>query len=95
LEFIADHYLNAVGETQEAGKGWRDKMKVAVQYQLNGGIIDEQYAAILNRFQRQEVLLSAASMNKYINSAYISPSSQHMCSVWDTVQRFIVNCVRA
>lgn len=95
IEFSTTYYLNAVGATQHANASWSDKMKAALSDQKAQGLIDHDYEEILKKFQRREDVLSASSMNKYIHSADLSPSAQHLCSVWDTLQRFLVNCVKA
>lgn len=95
IEFSATYYLNAVGDTKHSNSSWSEKMRAAITDQRAQGLIDHEYEEILRKFQRNEEVLSASSMNKYIHSADLSPSRQHLCSVWDTLQRFLVNCVKA
>ncbi len=95
LEFSIDYYLNSVRSTKYANAGWSDKLKAAISHQRESGLIDSEYLEIVQRFQRREELLSSASMNKYVHSADLAPSTQHLCSLWDTLQRFVVQCVRA
>ena len=95
IEFSATYYLNAVGDTKHSNASWSEKMRAAITDQKSQGLIDHEYEEILRKFQRNEEVLSASSMNKYIHSADLSPSRQHLCSVWDTLQRFLVNCVKA
>lgn len=95
IELSVNYYLNAVGLGGHVSEGWSDRFREASKHMLSQGVIEQEYFDILRTMHKKEELLSINSMNKYVHSADLSPSPKHLCSVWDTVQRFVVACLKA
>lgn len=95
FELSVNYYLNTVGLGGQVSAGWSDRFKEASKHMLSQELIDQDYFDILRAMHKKEDLLSVNSMNKYVHSSDLSPSPKHLCSIWDTVQKFIVICLKA
>lgn len=71
-----------------------DKLHVKVQRVssdlLQKGHIEKKYAESLSKFAQQEEIVSAHTFNAYTHSRDVSPSEQHLQSIWDTFQKLIL-----
>ncbi len=49
----------------------------------------------LKKFDRQEPIISANTMNNYVHSPRFSPSPHHLTATWDVLAEFIVISLNA
>ncbi len=57
-------------------------------------LIDKKYRDLLKRFDQNDVLVSAHTMNSYVHSSNFFPSETHLKSLWDTLEKFVVTCLK-
>jgi hypothetical protein len=59
------------------------------------GKLDNKYLGTLKKFQQDDKLVSADTLNKYVHSPSFAPSPEHLASLWDSLSDFIVLCLKA
>jgi hypothetical protein len=59
------------------------------------GKLDNKYLGTLKKFQQDDKLVSADTLNKYVHSPSFAPSPAHLASLWDSLSDFIVLCLKA
>ena len=62
---------------------------------LSAGLIDKKYQDSLKKFEHNEPLVSSSTFNAYVHSADFFPSDHHLKGMWDTLERFVVICMKA
>jgi hypothetical protein len=95
LELAIENYIKQISvvvhdndklaaRVHKVGKDMHDK-----------GKIDQKQLGIVAKFQQQDQLISADTLNRYVHSSDFSPSPQHLTSLWDSLSGFIVQCLIA
>lgn len=95
LEFSVENYLDrnpeiTAYENEKLGK----KFKKALDHMHNENKIDKKYHELLLKFETTEAICSANTMNKYIHHTNFFPSDLHLKSMWDTLAKYITNCLK-
>lgn len=57
--------------------------------------IDKKYYDALKKFEKNEPLFSTSTLHSYVHSANFFPSDHHLKGMWDTLEKFIVHCVKS
>jgi hypothetical protein len=95
LELSIENYITQTGFVVHAN----DKLSVRVHKvgkDLHAkGKIDQKYLGLLAKFQHNEQMVSADTLNRYVHSPNFAPSPEHLTSVWDSLSELIVNCLEA
>ena len=95
LELSIENYIT------QTGLAAHDNDKLAVRVHKVGkdlhakNKIDQKYLGLLSKFQHNEKLLSADTLNRYIHSPNFAPSPEHLTSLWDSLSVLIVHCLEA
>jgi hypothetical protein len=95
LELSIENYITQIGLAVH------DNDKLAARVQKVGkdlhakNNIDQKYLGLLSKFQHNEKLLSADTLNRYIHSPNFAPSPEHLTSLWDSLSVLIVHCLEA
>jgi hypothetical protein len=95
LELSIENYIT------QTGLEVRDNDKLAVRVHKVGKDlhakkkIDQKYLGLLSKFQHNEKLLSADTLNRYVHSPNFAPSPEHLTSLWDSLSVLIVHCLEA
>lgn len=95
LELSIENYITQTGFVVHAN----DKLSVRVHKvgkDLHAkGKIDQKYLGLLAKFQHNEQMVSADTLNRYVHSPNFAPSPEHLTSVWDSLSELIVHCLEA
>jgi hypothetical protein len=59
------------------------------------GKLDQKQLGMLNKFQQNDQLISADTLNRYVHSSNFAPSPEHLASLWDSLCDLIVLCLKA
>jgi len=76
------------------GASLAEKFGRVREHMLSKSIIDKKYRDTLEKFDRGEVIFSANTLNAYVHSSDFFPSESHLRSLWDTLEKFIIICLR-
>jgi hypothetical protein len=93
LELSVDNYIK---QTQLAVQP-NDKLAVRIlkvgRDLGTQGKLDKKYLGTLSKFQHEDKLVSADTLNRYVHSSNFAPSPEHLASLWDSLSEFIVLCL--
>ena len=94
IELSIEHYITQnpqlrVYENDKLAK----KFRKALDDMFAKGVIDKSYHDALLKFEHNDALLSANTLNKFVHSKDFFPSDTHLKSMWDTLSRFVVICL--
>lgn len=96
VEFAVENYIS---QKSVAGVYDNDKLAKkfvkALDHMLATSAIDKKYHEGLKKFENTEPMLSANTMNKYVHHKSFFPSDHHLKSMWDTIEDFVVICLKA
>lgn len=62
-------------------------------HMFSQNIIDKKYHQALKKFEQSEPIFSAHTLNAYVHNPSFFPSEQHLKSMWDSVEEFVVSCL--
>lgn len=95
LELSVENYIKQANlVVQDGDKLAARVLKVGRDLQENGKI-DQKQMGVLSKFQHNDKLVSADTLNRYVHSANFAPSPEHLVSLWDSLSEFIVLCLEA
>jgi len=69
-------------------------MKVAADL-ASKSQINQKYHDEIKRFQQKDDLFSTETLHRYVHSANLAPSPEHLTAMWDTLSVLIVFCLKA
>jgi hypothetical protein len=95
LEFAIDNYVDrkSLATAHSNDKLAKRFRKVLDDMEVNTPL-DKKYLHNLKKFEHQEVLLSANTLNAYIHHKSFFPSDHHLKSMWDSLADFVVACLK-
>ncbi|MEO1642681.1 MAG: hypothetical protein AAFR74_05040 [Pseudomonadota bacterium] len=95
LEISIDIYIT---ERSLSNVHQNDKLKLkfrkSIEHMVSAKSIDKKYAENLKRFESSEVLFSTNTLHAYIHSSDFFPSDQHLKTMWDNLEKFVVTCLK-
>lgn len=93
LELAVENYItqNAVA-VHDNDKLATRALKAGKDMQAKGRI-DQKQLGVVTKFQQQDQLISADTLNRYVHSSDFSPSPHHLTSLWDSLAGFVVQCL--
>jgi hypothetical protein len=95
LELSMECYMNRQSvHSISKGATLADKFNRVREHMLSRSIIDKKYRDQLEKFESGEVIFSANTLNAYVHSSNFFPSENHLKSLWDTLEKFIIICLR-
>ena len=92
LEFIIDHYGKKMGDYSSNEKLKKRFVKVCDNL-LAAGVLEKKYAQNIKKFEHHEGLFSIDTLNQYVHAQDWHPSKDHLCSMWDSLETFILACL--
>ncbi|MDF1794493.1 MAG: hypothetical protein P1U88_21455 [Thalassobaculaceae bacterium] len=93
LELSLDQYIMNHGMRLENKNHLSHKMIVVAGHQVQNGTIDREFNNVAIKFSKNENIISAHTMNRYVHGTSFSPSPEHLRAMWNTLQVFIINCL--
>ena len=95
LELAVDNYIKQTRlAVQDNDKLAGRILKVGKDLEAKGRL-EKKYLGTLNKFQHEDKLVSADTLNRYVHSSSFAPSPEHLASLWDSLSEFIVLCLNA
>jgi hypothetical protein len=95
LELSVENYIKQTRlAVQENDKLAARILKVGRDLEAQGKL-DKKYIGTLNKFQHEDKLVSADTLNRYVHSSSFAPSPEHLVSLWDSLSEFVVLCLNA
>ncbi|NNU17718.1 hypothetical protein HK107_15410 [Parvularcula sp. ZS-1/3] len=93
IEISTDTYAKEVGLDLR----WNDKLsnrysKVLTELRERRAL-ERKYAEFIKKFEGSEPLLSAHTFNAYVHDEKVFPSPDHLKTMWDTLQTYVVACL--
>jgi len=88
--YIDRHSVQSISK----GASLADKFSRVREHMLSKSIIEKKYRDQLEKFERGEAMFSANTLNAYVHSSNFFPSENHLKSLWDTLEKFIIICLR-
>lgn len=95
IELIVDRYieLNPSGGVSPHDSFAKKIRKVAEKLYTENSI-NKDYLEVLKKLMNGEEVVSINTLNKYVHSAKLNPSPDHVCAIWDTLSEFILICLK-
>ncbi|RCK21960.1 hypothetical protein [Thalassospira lucentensis] len=96
LELSLEHYIEAASVTDiQKGDKLSNKYRKTLTHMFDTGKIDKKQIDALKKFETGDPLFSTTTLHSYVHSADFFPSDHHLKSMWDTLESFIVKCLKA
>jgi hypothetical protein len=57
--------------------------------------IDSKYLGEIKKLSNSDAIISSDTMNRYVHSPTFNPSPSHIIALWDTLSRYIVECLNS
>lgn len=89
-QYIDNNENIEVGANDKLSK----KFSKTVKHMKDNGAIDNKYYDILKKFENSEPIFSANTLNAYVHSDHFFPSDHHLKMMWDTLERYIIICLK-
>lgn len=70
------------------------KFKVVLAHMLSRQLIDKKYYDQLEKFDDGSAVFAANTLNAYVHSNDFFPSEHHLKNMWDTLEKFVIHCIR-
>lgn len=94
IEISIEVYAAREGVTFERNDKLARRFRKVMSSMRENGLIDEKYEMAIKKFETAEPILSANTLNSYVHNKDIFPSPDHLKMMWDTMQTFIVTCLK-
>lgn len=96
LELAVEHYITIKNPQQvHKNDNLANKVVKAASHMHANGLLEDKRFQEIKKFDKQEIIISANTMNNYVHSPSFSPSPNHLTAVWDTLAEFIVVSLNA
>jgi hypothetical protein len=96
LEFAVENYIaRKSASLAHPNDKLAKKFSKALDHMLGAGSLDSSAVRALKKFENQEPILSAHTLNAYIHHKDFFPSDHHLKSMWDSLSDYIVICLKA
>ncbi|MBC8288405.1 MAG: hypothetical protein H8E42_13110 [Nitrospinae bacterium] len=95
LELSLETYIEAerIPDIQKGDK-LSNKYRKVLAHMLSKSLIDKKYHDSLKKFEKNDPLFSANTLHSYVHNADFFPSDHHLKSMWDTLEKFVVACLK-
>lgn len=70
------------------------KFAKVLGHMLAADLIDRKYHDTLKKFEHSEPLFSANTLNGYVHSDNFFPSDHHLKMMWDTMEKYVIVCLK-
>ncbi|MEM6890638.1 MAG: hypothetical protein AAF636_21270 [Pseudomonadota bacterium] len=94
LELSVDNYIK---KTSLAGTSESDsllnKMTKSAEDLHAKSKIDKRYLQVVRKARNMDAIVSVDTLNKYVHSSGLAPTSDHLTSIWDTLSELVVHCL--
>lgn len=70
------------------------KFKTVLSHMLSRQLIEKKYYDQLEKFDDGSSVFSANTLNAYVHSNDFFPSDHHLKNMWDTLEKFVIHCIR-
>lgn len=95
LELSAENYIKQTNLTVQDGDKLSGRvLKIGRDLEAKGKL-DSKQMGMLKKFQQEDKLVSADTLNRYVHSPNFAPSPEHLTSLWDSLSEFVVHCLKA
>ncbi|WP_147252087.1 hypothetical protein [Thalassospira profundimaris] len=96
LELSLEHYIKGASVPDiQKGENLSGKYRKALRHMFEAGKFEKKQFEALKKFEKGDPLFSTTTLHSYVHSADFFPSDHHLKSMWDTLEGFIVNCLKA
>ena len=94
IELSVDNYvdrakLTSVAEVDSLAR----KLVQSAEALHTAGKIDKKYLQVIRKSQNMDAIISVDTLNKYVHSARLAPSPEHLTAIWDAVSELVVLCL--
>lgn len=95
LELSMEAYIEAkhVPDIQK-GDRLSNKYRKVLSYMMSESVIDKKYHDSLKKFEKNDPIFSANTLHAYVHNADFFPSDHHLKNMWDTLEKFIIVCLK-
>lgn len=94
LELSVDNYIKQTKLATAVENDALVKKLVACAEHLNTrGKVDKRYMEVVRKARAMDAIVSVDTLNKYVHSANLAPTGEHLCALWDTFSELVVNCL--
>jgi len=94
LELSVDNYLRRAKLTTAAENDALLKKLIASAEDLHSkSKIDKRYLEVIRKARTVDAIISIDTLNKYVHSSHLAPSSDHLTAIWDTFADLLVHCL--
>lgn len=95
LELSLEYYISNQNVSVHDNDNLKNRFSKVKADLLANDRIDKKYAETLSKFDKTEPMLSAHTMNQFIHSPKFFPSSEHLRPMWDSLESFILGCLKS
>ena len=71
------------------------KFRKCADHMLSEQRIDSKYHQILKKLEQSEPVISTNTLHGYVHSPNFFPSDTHLKSIWDTLERYVLICIKS
>jgi hypothetical protein len=96
IELSIEIYIsqNGVSDIQKNDKLAR-KYSKTLAHMLSQTHINKAYYDGIKKFENSDPIISANTLHAYVHSADFFPSDHHLKSMWDTLEKFVIVCLKS
>ena len=94
LELAVEHYVEICGVAVHKNDKFANRFRKVADHMLAAERIDAKYDEIIAKFEHSEPILSANTFNKYVHHKDFFPSDHHLRSMWDSLERYVLICLK-
>jgi hypothetical protein len=95
LEFAIENYINKNPESAEKNLDLHKKITKISENMLKAGLIDKKHKEELDKMKNSDELISAHTLNRYIHSQRLEPTTEHLRMIWGILEDFVAHCLKA
>lgn len=94
FELCTEYYIEKNSVEINKGDKLSGRCRKVASHMMGVGLIDKKYNDILCKFEQSSPLISANTFNNYAHHKDFFPSDHHLMSMWDSLERYILLCLR-
>ncbi|MFJ6340580.1 MULTISPECIES: hypothetical protein [Hyphomicrobiales] len=94
IELSVDNYLKQTTLATAVENDPLVKKIVAVAEDLRSREkVDKRYLEVVRKARTMDAIISVDTLNKYVHSSNLAPTSEHLAALWDTFAELVVHCL--
>ena len=93
LELAIQEYVQRHRLKSRDGDALKVRFKNVADHLFQMKHLDFKSRETLQKFESNDSMISANTMNQYVHSSNFFPSPEHLRPMWDNLERFIIFCV--